>query len=332
MPEYGSVFSDEIRTHLSIREVELSSEAYRHYRRTVTLFDEYLCRINHTEKRIAESVIEGWIKEISAGISVNTSSLHVHYIRQLLLYLTGCGYPCFIPRTVKTKDTYVPYLYTAKDIEEIFKAADSLTVPQAPKNKFIEKEMPLILRLLFCCGLRVGETLNIKVGDVDFKRNLIILRVTKKYKQRVVPYGEELSEIIYLYCIGMGILNDSGAYLFPAQDKYSHVSENNVGNYYRVIRKKAGISSKYSTRNGRGACLHCIRHSFAVRSFDKNGRNGIKASESVPFLSTYLGHDSLYETEKYLKYSGDYFDDTLTKFAAFSGDLFPEVNFDEQED
>ena len=124
-------------------------------------------------------------------------------------------------------------------IEEIFKAADSLTVPQAPKNKFIEKEMPLILRLLFCCGLRVGETLNIKVGDVDFKRNLIILRVTKKYKQRVVPYGEELSEIIYLYCIGMGILNDSGAYLFPAQDKYSHVSENNVGNYYRVIRKKA---------------------------------------------------------------------------------------------
>ena len=109
MPEYGSVFSDEIRTHLSIREVELSSEAYRHYRRTVTLFDEYLCRINHTEKRIAESVIEGWIKEISAGISVNTSSLHVHYIRQLLLYLTGCGYPCFIPRTVKTKDTYVPY-------------------------------------------------------------------------------------------------------------------------------------------------------------------------------------------------------------------------------
>lgn len=44
MPEYGSVFSDEIRTHLSIREVELSSEAYRHYRRTATLFDEYLCR------------------------------------------------------------------------------------------------------------------------------------------------------------------------------------------------------------------------------------------------------------------------------------------------
>ena len=331
MSEYGSVFCDEIKTHLAIREVELSSEAYRHYKRTVTLFDEYLCRISHAEKRIPESVIEGWIKEVSAGISVNTSSLHVHYIRQFLLYLASCGYPCFIPRTIKTKDTYVPYLYSDKDIEEIFKAADSLTVPQATKNIFIEKEMPLILRLLFCCGLRVGETLNIKVGDVDFKRNLIILRVTKKYKQRVVPYGEELSKIIYLYCVSMGILNDSGAYLFPAQDKYRHIPENSVSNYYRVIRKKAGISNTCSTRNGRGACLHCFRHSFAVRSFDKNERNGIKASESVPFLSTYLGHDSLYETEKYLKYSGDYFEDALTKFTAFSGGLFPEVDFDEQE-
>lgn len=329
MPEYGSVFSDEIRTHLSIREVELSSEAYRHYKRTITLFDEYLCRTNHTEKKITESVMEGWIKEVSADISVNTSSLHVHYIRQLLLYLTGCGYSCFIPRTVRTRDTYVPYLYSDKDIEQIFKAADSLTVSQASKNIFIEKEMPLILRLLFCCGLRVGETLNIKVGDVDFNRNLMILRVTKKYKQRVIPYGEELSEIIYRYCAGMGILNDPEAYLFPAEDKYSHVSANSVGNYYRAIREKAEIGCKYSNENGRGVCLHCFRHSFAVRSFDKNERNEIKASESVPFLSTYLGHDSLYETEKYLKYCGDYFEDTLTKFTAFSGDLFPEVNFDE---
>ena len=135
MPGYGSVFCDEIKTHLSVREVELGSEAYRHYKRTITLFDEYICRINHTEKRISESVIEGWIKEISAGISVNTSSLHMHYIRQLLLYLTGCGYPCFIPRTVKTKDTYVPYLYADKDIEEIFKAGVSMDAIKAAADQ-----------------------------------------------------------------------------------------------------------------------------------------------------------------------------------------------------
>ena len=98
-----------------------------------------------------------------------------------------------------------------------------------------------------------------------------------------------------------------------------------VGNYYRIIRRKAGINNSWQIKNGRGACLHCFRHTFAVRSFAKNERNGIKARESVPFLSTYLGHDSLYETEKYLKFSGNYFEDTLTKFNDYSGELFPEV-------
>ena len=325
MAEFNSVFREEILMHLSVREAELSHEAYRHYRRTLILFDDYLYRINHVDKEIPEPIIESWIREVSTEVSVNTSSQHVHYIRQLLQFLTDLGYTCFIPRTLTTHDTYVPYLYSDEDIEKIFAAVDSLRVSRARKNKFAEKEMPLILRLLYCCGLRVGETVCIKVGDLDFERNLIILRVTKKNKQRLVPFGKDLAEIIYRYCIGMGILNDSDAYLFPADDAKSHISPGSVGNYFRIIRGKAGITYNDQTEKGRGACLHCFRHSFAVRSFDKNERSGIKASESVPFLSTYLGHDSLYETEKYLKYSGTHFEDTLTKFDVYSGDLFPEV-------
>ncbi|MCR5468123.1 MAG: tyrosine-type recombinase/integrase [Lachnospiraceae bacterium] len=325
MAKFNSVFREEISIHLSVREAELSHEAYRHYKRTMVLFDEFLCKINHADKEISESVVELWIREVSADISINTSVQHIHYIRQLLLFLTALGYTCFIPRTLATRDTYVPYLYSDEDVEKIFAATDSLRVSKARKNKFAEKEMPLILRLLYCCGLRVGETVCIKVGDLDFERNLIVLRVTKKYKQRLIPFEEDLAEIIYRYCIGMGILNDSDAYLFPADDVNSHISSSSVGNYFRIIRENAGIRCKNQTEHGRSACLHCFRHSFAVRSFDKNERSGIKASESVPFLSTYLGHDSLYETEKYLKYSGTYFEDTLTKFDDYSGELFPEV-------
>ena len=329
MTAYNSVFRDEITAYLSSRKVELSHEAYRHYARTMTLFDEYLCEVGHAEKEIPESVIESWIKHVSKGISINTVSQYVHNIRQLLLYLVNSGYSCYIPRTVMTHDTYVPYLYSDEDMERIFMAADSMMSSKATKNRNVENEMPLILRLLYCCGLRVGETVNIKVGDVDFERNLITLRVTKKYKQRMVPYENSLSDIIYRYCVSMEILNDSEAYLFPTDDRYRHISAGSVGNYYRIIRVKAGISNEGLVKNGRGACLHCFRHAFAVRSFAKNERNGIKASESVPFLSTYLGHDSLYETEKYLKYGGNYFEDVLTKFADYTDGLFPEVTFDE---
>ncbi len=65
MSEFRSVFCDEIKTHLSIREVELSNEAYRHYKRTIILFDEYLCRIKHTEKIIEESVMKVGLKKLA---------------------------------------------------------------------------------------------------------------------------------------------------------------------------------------------------------------------------------------------------------------------------
>lgn len=326
---FQSVFADELQTHLLLRKEELSPEAFRHYKHTVLLFDEYLFNIQFQDKTINQAIVDRWIKEISHGISVNTVGQHIHNIRQLLLYLTNNGYHCFIPKTIKTKDTYVPYLYSDQDIEKIFNAADTFIAPHAIKNKYIEKEMPLLLRLLFCCGLRVGEAINIKVGDIDFERNLFLLRVTKKYKQRLVPFDTKLSELIYLYCSAMEILNDSFAYLFPSDGKYNPISANTVGNYYRMIRRKAGIVDERQRKKSRGACLHCFRHTFAVRSFNKNERCGISSRESVPFLSTYLGHDSLYETEKYLKYRGDYFDDVLTKFEAYTEDVFPEVNFNE---
>lgn len=330
MPKaYNSVFREEIKIHMELRKEELGNEAYRHYKRTVKLFDDYLYQIGHNKKEISESTIDEWIKEVSKDISVNTASQHVHYIRQLLVYLTNCGYRCFIPKTVITKDTYIPYLYSDEELENIFMLADSLKAPHAVKNVYIENEMPMLLRLLLCCGLRVGEALNIKVGDIDFQRNLIILRVTKKYKQRLVPYDEKLADIIYRYCAAMGILTDSRAYLFPTIDKDIPLTSNTVRNYFKEILMSAGIRNDRLKNHERGACLHCFRHTFAVRSFDKNERNGIQACDSIPFLSTYLGHDSLYETEKYLKYSGDYFADTITRFEAFAGDLFPEVTFDE---
>lgn len=133
--ELKSIFKDEINLHLTLRKEELSSEAYRHYKHTVMLFDDYLFSISLLEKSIDESVIQDWIKKTSDGISTNKVGGHIHYIRQLLLFLRNNGYYCFVPKTIATKDTYVPYLYTDQDIENIFKIADSFTVPHAVKNK-----------------------------------------------------------------------------------------------------------------------------------------------------------------------------------------------------
>lgn len=99
--------------------------------------------------------------------------------------------------------------------------------PLAPHcDRFAPQNQPLryaICSLLLCCGLRLGEALNLKVGDIDFDRNVLVLRVTKKYKQRLVPFVESLSDIIYRYCAAMGISGDSEAYLFPTINPDVHL-------------------------------------------------------------------------------------------------------------
>ena len=49
-------------------------------------------------------------------------------------------------------------------------------------------------------------------------------------------------------------------------------------------------------------------------------------TDSVPFLSIYLGHDTLNETKKYLKFSSEMYPETTELFGSFMKDLLPEVD------
>lgn len=181
MPEiYKCIFHDEITVHMDLRKAELGEEVYRHYAHTITHFDTYLYRTGHDRKELPENIIGEWIKEIIVGVSVNTADQYVYHIKELLNYLINCGYHCFIPKNVIARDTYIAHIYSEEELEKTFVLIDSFKGPYAVKNVYIENELPMLLRLLLCCGLRVGEALNIKVGNIDFQRNLIIRQVTKK--------------------------------------------------------------------------------------------------------------------------------------------------------
>lgn len=234
---YKSIFNNEIAAHMLVREAELGSESYRHYKHVIRNFDNYLYIAKHNEKSISIDIIDNWIKQVSYGISINTVGQYVHYIRQLLNYLISCGYRCAIPRNIISRDSYTPYLYSDEELNSIFAAADNLKALHAVKNKWIEAEMPMLIRLLYCCGLRVGEATNIKIKDIDFKQNIILLKVTKKYKQRIVPYDENLADIIYCYCLAMGIQANPEAYLFPGINKETALACNSIRNYFKEILK-----------------------------------------------------------------------------------------------
>ena len=75
--------------------------------------------------------------------------------------------------------------------------------------------------------------------------------------------------------------------------------------------------------------MHCLRHVFVFKSFAKAEQAGRRIDDIVPYLSIYLGHDSLKETEKYMKFSSEMFPDAMDLFEDYTARIFPEVNFSE---
>ena len=53
--------------------------------------------------------------------------------------------------------------------------------------------------LLFCCGLRRGEVLRVKLGDLDKDQNLIRIVLTKFHKSRLVPLAPSVASELNCY-------------------------------------------------------------------------------------------------------------------------------------
>lgn len=196
------------------------------------------------------------------------------------------------------------------------------------KKTLIHVEQPMILRLLYGCGLRIGETLSLRMQDVDLDTGVLILKSTKGNKQRVVPMHHSLTKILKKYCMAMGIVGYPESYLFPTADPIEPVTPKNVMHKFCNILEKAEITQPSRKKNQRGPCMHCLRHVFVFKAFANAEMAGRRIDDSVPYLSIFLGHDSLKETEKYLKFSSELFPEAMELFGQYSAHVFPEVNCD----
>lgn len=62
----------------------------------------------------------------------------------------------------------------------------------------------------------------------------------------------------------------------------------------------------------------------------KRKRTDVWADDSVPFLSVYLGHHDMDETEKYLKFNGDMFPEYMGLFEDYATGVFTEAAYEEK--
>lgn len=242
-------------------------------------------------------------------------------IRQFGLFMKLQGVDAYVfPKDlVKTPKDFTPYIFTKDEIESILYHADRIG---PNKNKFVNTPYvyPAVIRILYGCGLRIGETLALLCGDVDLDNGVIIIRNGKNNASRLVPISDSLRD--YLLYYNGRVQRGCNPYFFPALrgERYSDVT---IRNTFRKLLKKAGIGSLPS---GLFPRVHDLRHTFCVHALEQMVSKGMDPYCSLPALSTYVGHRGIESTEIYLRLTKQYFLDVL-KYGVKDADLvFPEVD------
>ncbi|CAI9396714.1 MULTISPECIES: tyrosine-type recombinase/integrase [Bacillaceae] len=231
----------------------------------------------------------------------------------------------FAPASLTEKSQF----FSDEELKRIFALSDNITLTKSQPNPYIQLEFPMMLRIMYGCCLRVGETLALKMKDMDLDGGILILKQTKGDKQRLVPMHETLTSILIRYCLVMGLIGKAEALLFPSAIQEVPLSVKAARNKLNTILKYAGISLKGMGKRERGPCLHCLMHVFAFKYFAEAEKSGRSIDASVPYLSIYLGHDSLKETESYLKFSSEFYPEAMELFEDYTLQVFPEVSYDE---
>lgn len=148
-------------------------------------------------------------------------------------------------------------------------------------SKFHEFRDNTICQLLIDTGMRIGETLLIKMDDVDFAKKTIFLigDITKGDKDRVVFFSQEMTKILKRWLAFKDRYRES-EYLF-CTNKGNPLKGNNFEKNFKGYTKKVGLIDIHP---------HCLRNNFAKRFLMNGG--------SIYSLSRILGHSSVVVTEK----------------------------------
>ena len=192
------------------------------------------------------------------------------------------------PKTGRT----LPDVLSVNEIENIITAID-LSKPEGHRNK-------AVIEVLYGCGLRVSELINLKLSQLFFRDNFIRI-IGKGDKERLVPIGETAQKAVLHYIEGgrakLKIKKGMEDTLFLNR-RGKKLTREMIFLIVKETAQLADISKNISP--------HTFRHSFATHLVE--GGADLRAVQEM------LGHASITTTEIYTHLDTDYIRSTIAQF------------------
>jgi integrase len=171
----------------------------------------------------------------------------------------------------------------------------------------------VIFTLLYGLGLRVGEVARLCVEDVDLTRDLLVIRQTKFYKSRLVPFGPRIRQALSDHLARRAPTADTIASATPVFSLRGGraVSAGTISQTFHHLVPQLGLSIPDGTVGPR---VHDLRHAFAVGTLLRWYRSGLDPGTRLLQLSTFLGHVSPVTTAVYLTITPELLGEASARF------------------
>ena len=295
------------------------ARGYRYSREEYHLrqLDRFLVAEGLREQALPRELVDHWLSKTAH----RRPSTHRHrqiLIRQLASYLQLRGCSAYrAPLAVRVSKAYVTArVFSREEIRGLLLSVDRL--PIDPRSRIRHIVMPTLFRVLYGCGLRLGEAIRLTVGDVDLQRGILTIREGKFRRDRLVPVAPTLQCRLQEYADGLAPRNEREPFFpSPRGGAYDHRA---IYQTFRQLLRATGIAHG---GRGQGPRLHEIRHAFAVHRLESWYRTGEDLNAKLPLLATYMGHRSMLGTQWYLQLTQTLFTDLADRLDEAFGHVVP---------
>jgi integrase/recombinase XerD len=187
-----------------------------------------------------------------------------------------------------------PYLYSAKEIKALLRAALSLPARRGLRPWTYH----CLLGLLSVTGLRLSEARNLEIQDVDLQTRVLTIRNTKFGKTRLIPIHASTRRVLadYLARRGRWARRPACSYVFVS-NWGNQLDRGEIHRTFYALSRQVGLRGPSDRRGPR---LHDMRHRFAAMTLLRWHRSGKDVERKLPYLSAYLGHVRISDTYWYL--------------------------------
>ena len=213
------------------------------------------------------------------GIASSSQARILCGVRSFFKYLVISGILKDDPSELLEAPTVGEHLPEVLSTEEIdrMEAAIDLSKWEGQRNK-------AIIELLFSCGLRVSELVNLKFNDI-FERDKFLRIIGKGDKERLVPITESALHEIKLWLYDRNLMK-----IKPGEQDYvflnrrgAHLTRTMILIMIKRTAEEAGITKTVSP--------HTLRHSFATEL--------LKGGADLRAIQEMLGHENIKTTQIY---------------------------------